>query len=54
MQDLEKTYRWAANAPCNRRGDYPSVTVGFSYGGGQRVCHLFRVISYPIRFLPQA
>ncbi|KAI0713062.1 hypothetical protein C8T65DRAFT_574233 [Cerioporus squamosus] len=36
MQDLEASYRWPANGKPNRRGPYPSATVGVSYGGGQK------------------
>ncbi|KAI0685212.1 hypothetical protein C8T65DRAFT_592686 [Cerioporus squamosus] len=36
MQDLEAEYRFPANAKPNRRGPYPSATVGVSYGGGQK------------------
>ncbi|RPD55261.1 hypothetical protein L226DRAFT_470756, partial [Lentinus tigrinus ALCF2SS1-7] len=36
MKDLRREYRFAANPKPNRRGDYPIVTVGISYGGGQK------------------
>ena len=36
-EDIQQVYKFKPGASTNRRGDYNSVSIGVSYGGGQQV-----------------
>lgn len=36
-EDIRSVYAFNPKAKANRRGDYASVSIGVSYGGGQTV-----------------
>ena len=36
-EDIQQVYKFKPGGKTNRRGDYNSISIGVSYGGGQQV-----------------